>query len=114
MLLGSYLSATWLLNLMPPTYYSFEGGIAWRYVASCLLVQDALQYTAHCMEHRVSAAFYRASHKPHHRFTNPALFDAFDGSLTDTVCMILVPLYATSRLVPQCNVWTYVSDPSLF
>ena len=34
--------------------------------------------------------FYRKSHKPHHRFTNPKLFDAFNGSPADTFCMILV------------------------
>jgi hypothetical protein len=89
-LLGSYLAATWIFDLMPPTYYSFEGGIAWRSVASCLLIQDALRYCAHVAEHKLSPAFYRHSHKPHHRFTNPTLFDAFDGSPADTVCMILV------------------------
>ena len=34
----------------------------------------------------------------------PGLFDAFDGSLVDTICMILVPLVIVARLVPA-NVW---------
>jgi len=42
--------------------------------------------------------FYRKSHKPHHRFTNPKLFDAFNGSLSDTFFMILVPLFATAHI----------------
>lgn len=32
------------------------------------------------------------------------LFDAFDGSLVDTICMILIPLVIVARLVPA-NVW---------
>ena len=113
-LLGSYLSLTWLCDLMPPTYYSFEGGIAWRHVASCLLLQDMLQYMAHMAEHKISSAFYRHSHKPHHSFTNPKLFDAFDGSAADTVIMILLPLYTTAWLVPACNVWDYMTFGSLY
>jgi len=42
---------------------------------------------------------YQSSHKPHHRFLNPKMFDAFNGSLTDTVCMILFPLSVTAQLV---------------
>ena len=34
------------------------------------------------------------------------VFDAFDGSLVDTICMILIPLVITARLVPA-NVWPY-------
>lgn len=107
-LLGSYLSLTWLLRLMPASYYRWEGGVQWHLVVLQLLVQDMLQYFAHYAEHKASSAFYRYSHKPHHRFTNPKLFDAFNGSLLDTVCMILVPLYITANLV-HCNVWSYMA-----
>ena len=57
--------------------------------------------------------FYRKSHKPHHRFTNPKLFDAFNGSTADTVCMILVPLIATANLV-HTNVWSYMAFGALY
>lgn len=67
----------------------------------------------HRLEHDVSPAFYKWSHKPHHRFTNPRLFDAFNGSLLDTVCMILIPLYITANLV-HCNVWTYMAFGSCY
>ena len=43
-LLGGYLSGTWLYGLMPASYYSFAGGVSWPRVATCLLAQDAIQY----------------------------------------------------------------------
>jgi alternative squalene epoxidase len=56
---------------------------------------------------------YSISHKPHHRFTNPRIFDAFNGSPTDTFLMILVPLYITANIV-HCNVWSYMAFGSLY
>ena len=53
------------------------------------------------------------SHKPHHRFTNPRLFDAFNGSIPDTFLMILVPLVVTARIV-NANVWSYMAFGSLY
>jgi hypothetical protein len=38
-LLGGYLSLTWMLNLLPSTYYSFEGGVNWVHVLLQLLIQ---------------------------------------------------------------------------
>ena len=73
---------------MPDSYYGFEGGVDWARVFACLLIQDGLQYFMHRCEHRISKAFYRASHEPHHQFTNPRLFDAFNGSFADTCFMI--------------------------
>jgi sterol desaturase/sphingolipid hydroxylase (fatty acid hydroxylase superfamily) len=113
-LLGGYLSTTWLLNLMPKSYYSFEGTIQWQEVFLCLVMQDGIQYLMHYLEHVVSPAFYQLSHKPHHRFTNPRLFDAFNGSLPDTFCMITVPLFCTAHLVRNCNVWTYMAFGSSY
>ena len=112
-LIGGYLAVTWLLRLMPHSYYSFEGGVDWAKVLGCLMLQDCLQYGMHRVEHKASAAVYKASHKPHHRFTNPRLFDAFDGSLPDTLIMIVGPLYATANLI-HCNVWTYMAFGSLY
>ena len=39
-MLGGYLCGTWMLRLMPVSYYSFEGGIDWAAVAMQLLLQD--------------------------------------------------------------------------
>jgi len=102
--LGGYLCGTWMFRLMPQSYYSFEGGIVWSQVLQQLLLQDGLQMLMHLGEHKVDSLFgskqwfYRKSHKPHHRFTNPKLFDAFNGSLSDTFFMILVPLFATAHI----------------
>jgi sterol desaturase/sphingolipid hydroxylase (fatty acid hydroxylase superfamily) len=112
-LLGGYLAITWMLKLMPSSYYSFEGGIEWPKLFLCLTVQDGIQYLMHLLEHGVSPSFYKYSHKPHHRFTNPRLFDAFNGSVLDTICMILIPLYCTANLV-HCNVWTYMAFGSMY
>jgi sterol desaturase/sphingolipid hydroxylase (fatty acid hydroxylase superfamily) len=112
-LLGTYLAGTWMGKLMPASYYSFEGGIEWSKVFMCLVIQDGIQYVMHRLEHTASPAFYQYSHKPHHKFTNPRLFDAFNGSVLDTICMILIPLYSTANLV-HCNVWTYMAFGSCY
>lgn len=112
-LLGGYLSGTWMFRLMPESYYSFDGGIEYAKVFACLVIQDGIQFVMHLLEHNVSPAFYKCSHKPHHRFTNPRLFDAFNGSMLDTICMILIPLYATANLV-HCNVWSYMAFGSFY
>lgn len=114
LLLGGYLASTWMFRLMPPSYYSFEGSIQYIEVARCLILQDGLQYVMHRLEHSVSAEFYRRSHKPHHKFTNPCLFDAFNGSVADTVLMILIPLYTTACIVRNINVWTYMAFGSAY
>jgi alternative squalene epoxidase len=113
-LLALYLSITWMCNWMPLSYYSFEGTIQWKETLVCLVLQDGFQYLMHRLEHIVSPWFYQVSHKPHHKFTNPRLFDAFNGSLTDTICMILIPLYATAMIVRTANVWTYMAFGSLY
>lgn len=112
-MLGSYLSLSWMLGLMPASYYSFSGGINWYHVALQLLTQDFIQYMMHTLEHKVDKWVYRISHKPHHRFTNPKMFDAFNGSVIDTFCMILIPLMLTARLV-NANVWSYMAFGSLY
>lgn len=113
-LLALYLSLTWMFNLMPQSYYSFEGSIQWSSVFLCLVIQDGLQYIMHRLEHSISPEFYKKSHKPHHRFTNPRLFDAFNGSIPDTVLMILLPLYLTANIIQSCNVWTYMAFGSMY
>jgi hypothetical protein len=113
LLLGAYLIIYWMSGKMPPSYYSFEGGISWTQVFLQLLIQDFTQAVMHWLEHKVSAEFYKRSHKPHHFFTNPKFFDAFNGSFFDTLFMVLVPLFITSRCI-HVNVWTYMTFGSLF
>ena len=113
-LLAGYLTLTWMMHWMPASYYSFEGGIQYQQVALCLVLQDGIQYIMHRLEHDVSATFYQISHKPHHRFINPRLFDAFNGSIFDTLIMIIVPLYITANLVRTANVWSYMAFGSSY
>eukprot|EP00521_Asterionellopsis_glacialis_P017060 CAMPEP_0195293582 /NCGR_PEP_ID=MMETSP0707-20130614/12809_1 /TAXON_ID=33640 /ORGANISM="Asterionellopsis glacialis, Strain CCMP134" /LENGTH=356 /DNA_ID=CAMNT_0040354329 /DNA_START=138 /DNA_END=1208 /DNA_ORIENTATION=+ len=113
-LLATYLSTTWMFHWMPNSYYSFQGGIQWKELALCLVLQDGIQYAMHRLEHSISPTFYQKSHKPHHKFTNPRMFDAFNGSLADTILMILVPLYTVANLVRTCNVWTYMAFGSIY
>lgn len=113
-LLGIYLVSTWMFHLMPNSYYSFEGSIQWRETFLCLVLQDGFQYTMHRLEHAFSPYLYKLSHKPHHRFINPRIFDAFHGSLADTILMILTPLYLTSNVMRTCNVWTYMAFGSTY
>jgi len=113
-LLSIYLSFTWMMGLMPVSYYSFDGGIQWSRVFLCLATQDFVQYAMHRLEHCFSYEVYKKSHKPHHRFTNPRIFDAFNGSVTDTVLMILIPLFITAHMIRDCNVWTYMSFGSMY
>ena len=104
-MLVAYLAGTWMFELMPCSYYSFEGGIGFSAVAKQMICQDLLQYVMHYLEHKgFGAEFYKKSHKPHHVFTNPRLFDAFNGSLGDTFTMILIPLLLTAQIV-HANVW---------
>lgn len=111
-LMGGYLIISWMTGLMPPSYYSHSNGINWIHVALQLLIQDFFMYCMHMVEH-IFAELYKVSHKPHHRWTNPRLFDAFNGSLADTSLMILVPLVLTARCVPA-NVWSYMAFGSIY
>jgi len=112
-LLGAYLTVYWMSGRMRRSYYDFAGGIEWDRVGLQLLVQDGLQFAMHVFEHKVSKALYRTSHKPHHQYTSPRFFDSFRGSITDTLLMVLGPLFITSRLI-ECNVWSYMTFGCLY
>jgi sterol desaturase/sphingolipid hydroxylase (fatty acid hydroxylase superfamily) len=114
LLLGLYLTITWVFDMLPPSYYSFGGGVQYTRVLLCLICQDFAQYVMHRVEHVAHPKVYKISHKPHHRFTNPKLFDAFDGSVPDTAIMILIPLFITAHVVRDCNVWTYMAFGSSY
>ena len=92
--------------LAPPV----DGGVRWWMVGAQIPCQHGLMFLLHYFEHKgpLGPEFYRKSHKPHHRFVNPRLFDAFDGSVPDTFCMILIPLATTAQLL-HANVWEYMA-----
>lgn len=72
-LLGSYLSLTWMFNLMPASYYDMGGSVNWLHVASQLVIVDALQTIMHFLEHKLSPAvscifFYVNLSYPNHYY----------------------------------------------
>eukprot|EP00940_MAST-03C_sp_MAST-3C-sp2_P001362 g1362.t1 len=108
-LLLPYLCLTWMLRMMPQSYYdltnesacvSFFGLFDPTHVFLQLISVDFFMYLAHITEHRLGW-LYRKGHKKHHKWTNPRLFDAYSGHIYDTTLMILVPLYATANVVPS-------------
>jgi len=113
LLIGAYLSFTWMFNIMPESYYSFDGGVNPLQLIFQFLIVDILQTVMHLLEHKLSSFIYQKSHKPHHRIIQPKLFDAFNGSPADTVTMILIPLSVCAQVV-HCNVWTYMAFGSLY
>jgi hypothetical protein len=54
-LLGLYLVGTWMLGMMPASYYRFEGGINWIQVFNQLLLQDGMQCVMHILEHEIDS-----------------------------------------------------------
>ena len=100
------------MNLMPTSYYSLEGGIVLWQVFAQLLLQDAVQYGMHMLEHGMSTEFYKRSHKPHHRFTNPRLFDAFNGSLVSERRVLLPLRSAFIALCVNCKRACLLREPA--
>ena len=115
-LLTLYLTLTWEFNLLPTSYYNFEEDISFKYIFIYLLCLDLIQYIMHRYEHSLSKTFpylYNISHKLHHRYLNPKFFDAFSGSIIDTIIMILIPLFITSNII-QLNGWSYITSGCIY
>lgn len=107
-LMGAYLIGSWKFSLMPDSYYVEIPGVDWLHVLLQLLCVDMFTVVNHMAEHALSV-LYIASHKPHHRFVSPTMFDAFDGSVTDTTLLILFPLFCTMRTLWFVNAWSYIA-----
>lgn len=119
LLLAIYLSATWMLGIMPKSYYVLsENNLSTIDVILQLVINDIYQTIAHLTEHKIKTIYIK-SHKMHHKHTAPTLFDAFDGHLLDTMFMILLPLYSTQLtmhylLKRQVSVWSYMLFGSIY
>ena len=113
LMMVAYLIVTWMLDVMPCSYYHYDGGVRWWMVGAQVCSQDFLMFALHLFEHKgpLGPEFYRKSHKPHHRFVNPRLFDdqlvyiinhaedawlAFDAATAELV-RTLAPQLATVR-----------------
>lgn len=113
-LLSLYLFSTWHFRMLPISYYStgFKGIII-KDVFVQLLVQDFYQYIAHRIEHAVPI-IYKNTHCVHHTYIKPSLFDAFHGSCTDTIFMIIIPLFCTAHTVHTTNLWSYIAFGTIY
>lgn len=107
-----YLISIWMLNLLPVTYYDTEARVNWLNVLFQFLVVDFLTYLSHIIEHNWPT-FYKYSHKAHHVFTNPKLYNAFNASALDVVALILIPLGLTNQLCRVSN-WDLVAFGTLY
>ena len=111
LLLVLYLVGTWYAGVLPPSYYETLGrGVSFRSVAAQLVVQDAFMYAGHRAQHY----WKLRSHHAHHLIKIPDAFDAFDGSVTDTVLMILMPFLLTAHALKAANVTVNVYDYMCF
>lgn len=78
-----YLSLTWLAGLQPASYYDMTAPLNWSHVLVQFLVVDFFTYVDHVLEHSFPW-YYQRSHKNHHVFRQPKLYNAFNGSVPDT------------------------------
>ena len=108
---ASYLCSVWMFKLMPDSYYDVESPVVWWNVLAQFLVVDFFTYLNHRIvrfvtdiqrltstQSHIIAPLYKAVHKPHHKFTMPKQYNAFNGSVFDTVSLILIPLFITHQV----------------
>jgi len=107
-LMGAYLTVTFLLGWMPRAYYDVDARVDWLHVLLQVAAVDMFTVINHIAEHALPA-LYVPSHKAHHRFIAPVLFNAFDGTNADTTLLILLPLFCTMRLLPMVHCWSYIA-----
>jgi len=116
-MLACYLSLAWFgyiplpfgMNQLPTSYFNWSPACNPLNVIIQLLCVDSAMFMMHLGEHKISSTFYGLSHKPHHKWTNPQLFNAFNGSVTDTFTMILVPLHFTCQVLRFCSLMDYIA-----
>jgi lathosterol oxidase len=108
-----YLTVTWMFRLNPASYYDVESPINWAHVIIQLLVVDFFTFVDHLIEHNWPA-LYKRSHKFHHVFRNPKLYNAFNGSVLDTLSLILIPLFCTLQVCRFVTCWSFVGFGTLY
>jgi len=102
-MLVPYLSITWMFKLMPKEYYDLAPSVSWFKVFLQLAVVDLITYAVHRAQHRNPLGLYQ-THKDHHVFVNPHIFNAYSGSWKDTTLLIIIPLYATVVVLDMAGV----------
>jgi hypothetical protein len=112
LMLSCYLAGTWLLHIMPESYYNIESHVNWLHVMLQLLLTDFLMFVMHRTNHRIKT-LWRVAHQPHHRWRSPKLSNAFNGSVCDTLFMILVPLVVTAQVL-HVECWSYIAFGTIY
>jgi alternative squalene epoxidase len=98
-----YLTSVWMFEIQPASYYDAEAPVNWWNILVYFLVTDFFIYLNHAVSHYIKP-LYRVTHKPHHVYINPTMWNAFSGSIPDTTMLILIPLFITMKLVPHVGV----------
>ncbi len=113
LLVFGYLSFVWMFQLLPASYYDLSGPVSLWQLLLQFLVVDFFTYLMHRIEH-IFPALYIRSHKPHHHWISPKMFNAFNGSVPDTVSLILIPLFLTHQVCRYVNNWTFIAFGTLY
>ena len=74
---------------------------------------DFFTYLAHRLEHSWPALYVR-SHKSHHKWINPRLYNAFSACVNDTITLILIPLFLTHWVCRTVNCNTFAIFGTLY
>lgn len=117
LMLAAYLSLAWFgylplpfgWNQLPESYFNWNAPLNPFNVILQLLLTDFGMFLMHLGEHKISSTFYGLSHKPHHKWINPQLFNAFNGTVSDTFTMILIPLHITCQCLRFCSLYDYIA-----
>eukprot|EP00007_Cunea_sp_BSH-02190019_P006558 CAMPEP_0174243998 /NCGR_PEP_ID=MMETSP0417-20130205/33616_1 /TAXON_ID=242541 /ORGANISM="Mayorella sp, Strain BSH-02190019" /LENGTH=283 /DNA_ID=CAMNT_0015323613 /DNA_START=6 /DNA_END=857 /DNA_ORIENTATION=- len=109
----AYLCSVWMFRLMPASYFDLESPLNWWHVLAQMLVVDTCTFLMHLVEH-VVPRIYIPSHKPHHVWINPKMFDAFNGSPLDTFGLILIPLFMTCHICNFVNTWEFIAFGTIY
>jgi len=108
-----YLAVTWMFGLNPASYYDYAAPLNWLHVLAQFLCVDFFIYVAHRLEHAFPD-YYQRSHKFHHLFRQPKIYNAFNGSIADTLTLILIPLFITLQLCRFVSHTSFVAFGTLY
>tara|TARA_B100002052_G_scaffold270461_1_gene270656 strand:+ start:372 stop:947 length:576 start_codon:yes stop_codon:yes gene_type:complete len=82
------LSACSYASLLPPSMEHAQGHVDLARFVALALVQDAVQFVLHLLEHRLRLS----SHATHHLRVRPSAGDAFKAAPLDALLQLLGPL----------------------
>eukprot|EP01125_Pyxidicula_operculata_P009479 TRINITY_DN3120_c0_g1_i3.p1 TRINITY_DN3120_c0_g1~~TRINITY_DN3120_c0_g1_i3.p1 ORF type:complete len:178 (-),score=12.32 TRINITY_DN3120_c0_g1_i3:268-801(-) len=102
-----------MFKILPDSYYDVNAPVNWLHVFAQFVVVDFFTFVDHLIEHNW-VAFYQKSHKSHHKFIVPKLYNAFNGSILDTLTLILIPLVITSQICNFVNCWSFIAFGTLY